>query len=82
MSDCVCVCVCVCVLVGVDETMSRSVTAVSGGQVKSLGVNEPRVDELCVLVTDESGVPCRNASLTTLPNGHLGTAAQLDNKRA
>ena len=62
---------------GVDDTLSRSVAAVSGGQVKSLGVNEPNVDELCVLVTDASRSPCRNASLTTLPNGQLGISAQL-----
>ena len=58
---------------GVDEAPSRSVTALSGGQVKSLGVVEPDVDQLTVSVTDASGADCPNASLTTLPNGQLGT---------
>jgi len=65
---------------GVHET-SRSVTAVSSGQVKSLGVVEPDVEDLSVSVTDPSGSACPNASLTTLPNGQLGMySAQLNNR--
>jgi len=41
--------------------------------MKSLGVVENNIDELSVTVVDPSGSLCSHASLTTLPNGQLGT---------
>ena len=51
-----------------------STSLATSGQVKSLGVPAGDMRDLTVSVTDASGLACRHASLTALPDGQLGTS--------